>query len=189
LIFVCLFFPWAGTYAPDALTASTPVPSTLSGWSCIFQGLGWLYFLLLVLSIPLAFGHALVPRLGVRLPPQVQQVWPHRLLILVAAVVVMLLCLFFALPAGVADKAVETAQAEAAQKEAAKAKAEGKEPRAGKEETPDPRSVRFGHLTLYYTFWLRLAVLLQVVALIGVLLDYWLARRGARPLPKVEMAW
>jgi hypothetical protein len=42
---------------------------------------------------------------------------------------------------------------------------------------------------LFRTVWLRLAFTLQLVALICVLLEIWVSRRGNKPLPKLELVW
>jgi hypothetical protein len=39
------------------------------------------------------------------------------------------------------------------------------------------------------TGWLDLAVLLQLVAIVGAVFDYWLRVRQNRPLPKIEVSW
>src|SRR5207237_3831340 len=43
---------------------------------------------------------------------------------------------------------------------------------------------------LHYTFWFDLAVLLHLIAVVGVLLEFWLERRGSgRPVPRIDIHW
>jgi hypothetical protein len=42
---------------------------------------------------------------------------------------------------------------------------------------------------VFTTIWFRLAFLLQLVAALGGLLEFWTSRRGNKPLPKLEFAW
>jgi hypothetical protein len=39
------------------------------------------------------------------------------------------------------------------------------------------------------TFWFRVAVLLQVIAVVGAALEFWLLVRRNRPLPRVDISW
>src|SRR5262249_31496287 len=188
LLVLTLFAPWVGTYFLD-----DPEAYTQTGWGTGFgkelSGLGLVYLLVLLLTVAVAFAHVLVPRLGVRLPPQVQQVWPHRLALLLGLMVSLVVFLLFQLLTGVGlEKAVDKPPTEIAKKDESKPASEDRLSK-GLSQGPKAEGARFARLTLYRTIWLYLAVLLQIVALLGVLGEYWLARRGARPLPKLELAW
>jgi hypothetical protein len=39
------------------------------------------------------------------------------------------------------------------------------------------------------TFWFRLVVLLNLLAILGGAMQFWMARRGHKPPPKLEFAW
>jgi hypothetical protein len=188
LLVLTLFAPWVGTYFLD-----DPDPYTQTGWGTGFgkelSGLGLVYLLVLLLTVLVAFAHVLVPRLGVRLPPQVEQIWPHRLPLLLGLTAALLVFLLFQLLTGFGlEKAVEKSPAETAKKDESKPASEDRLSK-GLSQGPKAEGARFARLALYRTIWLYLAVLLQVVALLAVLAEYWLARRGTRPVPKLEFAW
>lgn len=42
---------------------------------------------------------------------------------------------------------------------------------------------------LYKTIWLRLTLVIALVALLAALADFWLERRGKRPAPKLTIEW
>jgi hypothetical protein len=42
---------------------------------------------------------------------------------------------------------------------------------------------------VYRTGWLTLAFWLTVLAVIGATLEFWLALRKSRPLPRVDISW
>jgi hypothetical protein len=189
LLFLCLFPTWVGTY----LVNDRETSYTQSGWGIgfgrEFSGLGLLYLLLLLLTLLLVWANILVPLLGVHLPPQVKQFWPHRLPILVVATVILFLLLFVEMLSGFGlgktiEKAVEKPATMSDKKE--ESKPPTPEERLARGLSQDPR---FAQLTLYRSFWAWLAFLLQIAALVGVLLEFWLDRRGSRPLPKMELAW
>jgi hypothetical protein len=39
------------------------------------------------------------------------------------------------------------------------------------------------------TFWFRLVVLFNILAIIGGALEFWMGLRGNKPPPKLELAW
>ena len=51
------------------------------------------------------------------------------------------------------------------------------------------RGLRLDRLNLSRTFWLHCAVVFHLTALASAGLELWLQRRGARPLPRLEMHW
>jgi hypothetical protein len=46
-----------------------------------------------------------------------------------------------------------------------------------------------GAMSLQTTFWFRLVVLFNLLAIIGGALDFWMGLRGNKPPPKLEFAW
>jgi hypothetical protein len=49
----------------------------------------------------------------------------------------------------------------------------------------------FGHeyYAVHRTIWISLAWWLQVLAFVGALLDFWLAMRKTKPLPRIDISW
>jgi hypothetical protein len=43
--------------------------------------------------------------------------------------------------------------------------------------------------TIARTLWFRLAFTLQIVVVLGAILEFWASRRGNRPYPKLELVW
>src|SRR5262249_39757361 len=41
----------------------------------------------------------------------------------------------------------------------------------------------------YRTNWLRTTVLMQLLGVVGPALEFWLALRKARPLPRIDISW
>jgi hypothetical protein len=184
LLVVLLSFTWVGRYSPSGPETVTEI--TQSGWGTGFskdfgvQGLlHHLLFLLVVLPVTLAV--ILVPQLGVQLPPQVKQVWPFRLYVLGGAL--LLLILLLSLQILLTGFGLEVA----ADKPGETATKEGAKPAAST--PPDPRVEALAKRTVYRTWAVYLALLLEVAALGGVGLDYWLQHRGDRPLPRLDVAW
>jgi hypothetical protein len=154
-----------------------------SGWGTGFGKvsslLGTFYILFFIPAFLLAIASQVVPHLSVNLPPWAQQLWPHRAAIL--AGITFLSFMFLLLQLFVGFGIEEAAQGVAGTNSM---QVPGFDlsvimPSAGKE--------------IYYmlrrTLWLDLVVVLQVVAIAGAALDYWLSRRPNRPLPKIEISW
>ena len=143
-----------------------------SGWGTAFgkyfTGLGLLYVLLFILSLLAAVAAVVVPHVHVTLPRAVQQLWPWRsgfvagLALLSFVFLVLELSLDFGL-----EKEAQAHQVPVL---------------AGAE-------ADFLYSLLHRTVWLRLAVLLHLIAVIGATLEFWLALRKNRPLPRVDIFW
>jgi hypothetical protein len=186
LLFLCLLPTWVGTYFLEDTE-----PYTQSGWGMgfggQFSGTGLLYLLLLLPTLLIAWANLLVPVLGVHVPPQVKHLWPHRLPVLVVATAVLLLLLLFQMVTGFGlEKAIEKPPTESVKE--TKASSEDRLAK-GLSQGAKGEGARFARLSAYRTFWVWWAFLLQIVVLVGVLLEFWLDRRGSRPLPKMDIAW
>jgi hypothetical protein len=117
-----------------------------------------------------------------KLPPAVEQLLPWRWGIVAAANLILFLFLALQLLLGFSldnrysewvDKQVETKGTKTTQQQ--------------KEEAAD-RGARMD--VLQHTFWLRLVVLLHLLAIVCSVLMFWIAQRGThRPLPKLELMW
>ena len=52
-----------------------------------------------------------------------------------------------------------------------------------------PNDAEVMQALVYKTIWLRLTYAITVIALLAALGDFWLERRGKKPLPKLTMEW
>jgi hypothetical protein len=206
-IFVLLFFSWVGMY-PAGLGVVTQ-----SGWSAAFGGFAppnevwmdsyrdemdflknlgvsiWLVFFLLLwlVSVVVALGSTLIHLrlVPVELPPSLMQYWSFRpllvsLLCLVGLVFLVLqLISGFSLESEAWKKAETLAKAIPGQSDATPEK---------RLKTTLDQGREYGKFNIERTGWLTLAVVLQSVAFLGALLDYWTERRGPQsPPPRIDI--
>jgi hypothetical protein len=150
-------------------------------------GLSWLTvfyllpFFLLTLIVTLAV--AALPFIKAPLPPQVQQLLPWRWAIVAGLNAVLLLflglqlLLNFSLESNLKAWFDEQPVMKKADKDT--------------KETKQAEVVRGRYLQmLHRTIWLKLAVLLHVLATVSAALVYWIEKRGpAKPLPRVDLLW
>jgi hypothetical protein len=200
LVFVLLWFPWVGQYQ-----ASIPV-NIQTGWGTmlgsstvhelwahsneytaptdfsLMNGLMLLFFLALLLALPLSIAAAVLPMVQVSLPPQVEQ-FKHFRWALVAIVILgafllltLQLVMHFSIETQVRDRIAKDFQGklEGDQMTADKLKYAADITKAG----------------LQRTSYLRLAWYLCVLAVLAALLQFWLDRRGpAAPPPRFDLRW
>lgn len=180
LVFVLMFFTWVGHY-----TLSSPDAVTQTGWGTGFGGaftaLGLLHNLLFVLTLALALAVVLIPRLQIKLPAALDPIWPHRWLILGGTVLLLFVLLGLQMTLGFGLDSAAEKQTEAAKNEEAKVTPTQPVIRSAE--------VRFARQTVYRTAAAHLALLLELVAAIGVGITYWLEQRGNRPLPRFVLTW
>ena len=204
LLFLMLFFPWTGVYPGgygiytqsgwqtfygglardpvgiEALGASKPIDDGVGGnWLMFF------YFLLLLIALLLVLAPLVVTHGTLKLPPIVQQYWSWRLAALGTSLAIAFVIVLaqnwigFGVEKAVAghvDTALESERAAATTPE--------------KQEVYNiHRGMEIGRYGLQRTAWHRLAMLLQILALVGVCLEIWLERRGPRPLPRADFHW
>jgi hypothetical protein len=205
LVFFLLFFPWVGAY-PGGYGVYTQ-----SGWQAFYGGFSsdpvgekvlqkkagidenrsanWfrmgVYMVLVLAGIVLAFAPLLLSRLTVKLPPAVEQLWPWRQALLGAVNLLALLLLLSLLASGFS---LEQALAAPIDQQV-----EAKQPASPTGEDYEMLAIRrgsqMGELNLRRTVWLRLTVLLNLLALAGVGLEFWLEQRGKRLPPRAEFQW
>jgi hypothetical protein len=135
-----------------------------------------LLFLIALAATVAVLVHVFVPY---KVPKQVQDFWPWRWGIVAAANLVVFLFLALQLLLGFSMEAVYEAKIE--KKYAAGLRDEkGAQARVdrGKDLAADQR-----------TLWLRLSVVLHLLAIASAGLVYCIDRRGPRPLPKIELLW
>jgi hypothetical protein len=205
LIFMLTFFNWVGMY-PGGVSAVTQ-----SAWQAAFGSYtldpvyagdldkfdkakdepGWsvltLFYLLSFLPVFLVTVAVLAAtQLKIQLPPQIQQIWQWRYLIVAA---LTLIPLFFLLLQGLAGFPLESKQRDnAASKFAEQRKAANTEDKTKKVNILEGEEL--AKASLRRTSTRTLVVVLQLLASIGALLAFWVERRGpGRPLPRVEALW
>jgi hypothetical protein len=205
LVFILTFFNWVGMY-PGGVSAVTQ-----SAWQAAFGSYsldpvyagdldrfdktkddpGWsiptLFYLLSFLPVFLITVAVLAAtQLKVQLPPQIQQFWQWRYLVVAALTLVPL---FFLLLQGLAGFSLEKQQkAKAASNHAEQRKAANTDDKTKKVDILEGEE--FAKAALRRTSTRTLVVLLQLLATIGALLAYWVERRGpSRPLPRIEALW
>lgn len=188
VIFFLFFFTWVGMYAGSTaiysqsgwqvLVGSTtsdssivekasdiargPIPRSLS------VGFGWLTFLYLLtflLAMVLALASSLMPLIREKLPPQVQQ-YKQWFWAITAGLALLTLCiLLLQLTTGFKLENEIVSQA-------------GSNLGGGIAES-----------MLQRTAALRWVLFLNVLAVIGAALQFWVERRGDKPLPRIDISW
>jgi hypothetical protein len=209
LVFLLQLFPWVGYYLGYGWRNNYGV-LTQGAWGAAFGSYGedlvWekmsgfepakqppgfnllmlLYLFLFLFTLALAIAAVVVPRLAVKLPPQVDQVWPYRWAIVGALALLGFLALGLLLLLGFT---LEHRTISAAQDHY-------KDERAAAKTSEDHQIVDLkiaqwvNALGLQRTNYLRLAVLLQLVAAIAAGLTFWVEYRGSRePVPQLALRW
>jgi hypothetical protein len=207
LVFLLLFPSWVGVYL-----GNTPMVWA-SAWGAAFAGgeadpdlkdmpivgktltlnpekpkanpfaaasfLGIIYILLfLLIALPVTLASVILERIHVKLPPGIQMAMPWRWGIVAAANLVLLLFLVLQLAVGFG---MESNYKDAVEKN------------VGKDDPKPPEKIKDAEQgmafdALRYTFWLKLAVLLHPVAVVGSFLMFFVDRRGpSRPLPRIDL--
>lgn len=203
LAFLLSFFSWVGLYPGDYGAY------VQNGWECLFgfmtsnpgaeevlkweNGLNdklehhpslWLipYFLILIPCMILAWLVVLQESIGFQIPFYLRRQWARRHSVLAAAAVVLLLFLTLQWTVGfglyhAAQDVVETQYS--------------KEPQEPSNEVMK-RKIKIGRdmgeRNLRTTMWLRLSLLLHLLAATGIALDMAIAVRGKRPVPRIGIA-
>lgn len=200
LIFFLQFFNWVGIYPGGVPAVTQGAWGTAFGHYSVDPDLDTgarfgkedkeqpganvlmiFYVLLFLVNLVLTVGVLALTFVPVKLPPQVQQFWPWRWCIVAAANAVVFLFLALQLIVGFSLENVYTQRLE-----------EQIKPRANpttkeQKETEVARGMALSNL--HRTLWLRLVVVLHLLAIAASSLVYCLHQRGSRPLPKVELVW
>ena len=168
---------WEKYYGPDV------DPLTKPGVSILL-----IFFVLILIPAVLASLVSLgitAKLLPIAVPPPLQAFWPMRSLFVgglaLATLLFLLVELFYGFP--LEHKArgqVETAVI--AEKDLATPGEKQNETRWEIE-----KGVRLGGYVLRHTNWLTLVLILNVLAVVGSALEYWLERRGAQSMPQLQM--
>lgn len=179
---------WAaafGRYTPDN-DLQKVVPYIVDdksnpGWSILtFFYLLPLFFLVLAVTI----ASVVLPMTHLKLPPQVDKLMPWRWGIVAALNLMLFLFLGLQVLLGFS---LDSSYRDWVDR---KMKNEAKEnPTTDERKTADAHRGELLDM-LRHTFWLRLVVLLHLVAIISSALMFWINQRGThRPLPKLELRW
>jgi|SRR5579884_956721 len=202
LVFFLQFFDWDGIYPGGELAV------TGNAWRAAFgaytvdgdlknlvrfgeddmlkPGVSVLTIFYLILFFPaliVTIGSVVLPMLQIKLPPQVERLMPWRWGIVAAANLLVFLFLALQLLLGFS---LDSYYRDWVDKET---KITESNPTTQARKTTDATR---GELLerLRHTFWLRLVVLLHLIAILSSALMFWIDRRGAlRPLPRWELRW
>jgi hypothetical protein len=144
-----------------------------------------LIFYLLVLFFPtlaVTIASVALPFIPVKMPPAAERILPWRWGIVAAANLVLFLFLGLQLVVGFS---VESKFSDDVNKQVEKQKAQKTDEI---KQADGERGIKLSYLST--TFWLKLVVLLHLVAILFSLLAFWATQRGSqRPAPKIELAW
>jgi hypothetical protein len=155
-----------------------------SDWSPGWSPLLLLYLLpFFLVTLLLAIAVAVLPLVKVQLPPQVEQFLPWQWAALAGlnAVLLLFLVLQMLLGFGLENSYTAWVDSHPEMKKEAQNSKEMKEIEVA-------RGMRLA--MLHRTIWLRLTLLLQIVAAVSAGLVFWIERRGtAAPLPIFEVKW
>lgn len=141
------------------------------------------YLILFFPALLVTIASVVLPMLQIKLPAQVERLMPWRWGIVAAANLLVFLFLALQLLLGFS---LDSRYRDWVDKET---KSTESNPTTQEKKTADARR---GELLerLRHTFWLRLVVLLHLIAIISSALMFWIDRRGViRPLPKWELKW
>jgi hypothetical protein len=203
LVFVLLFFNWVGLY-PGGVPADTQ-----NAWQAAFglwtadpdvepllpalkdkdnqPGVSVLtifYLLLFFPGLAVTVASVVITMINVKLPPAVQNLLPWRWGIVAAANLILLLFLGLQVVLGFS---LDSRYGDWVERKVKGDSTEAKNTPQKKKEEVDR-----GHYyeALVHTVWLRLVILLHLVAIAAAALMFWISQRGThRPMPKLELLW
>jgi hypothetical protein len=206
LIFLLTFFPWIGSY-PGGIGFSTQ-----TGWGTAFGG--WtleasvekkekrrqdadedykpekpgasafmiIYIILICLLTLASIGVIVLPFLPIRLPPLVETLKQMQGLILGGVALLAFLFLNMELIKGFNLSNLLRSKVEK------QFKVDSDDVEKRTEQQIVQGGVLSG-LSLEQTLWFRLVFWLNLLAIIGGALEFWVVRRGNKPPPKIEFVW
>lgn len=200
VLFVLPWFPWVGQWqAGIEVNSQTGWQAMLGGstvnelWAdnnnytkptdfSLMNGLILLFFLVLLLALPLSIAAAVLPMLQISLPPQVEQFKQFRW----AAVAGVILMAFLLLTLQVVMHFSLESQIRQNLQQQFKGKLDGDQLTKDKLNF----AAEFTKAGLQTTTWLQLTWYLCLLAVLAAGLQFWLDRRGyAAPPPRIDMKW
>lgn len=165
----------------DEVLAKEAALKKASGWN------GWLvlYWIVFIPTLILAVGSPAVALLDLTVPDAMQAIWPHRGVILFGLTALLVVALAAPMFSGFG---LETAGVAAVEQAVPAAQgADGAAPNTKQTQLRDlNRDVEIAKLGVRRTWWLCLTMLLQLTALLGAGLSFWLERRGNQAEPHAE---
>lgn len=201
VLFILLFLPWVGVYpAGYGVYTQSALQSIGGGVStdpvgvkALYSakpfddvhgsGMMLLYVLLVIFALILVIGPIVLDAARVKtFPGFAQFFWRRRVEALGLTALLALIILIAQISSGLG---LENAVYAKADKDLSAEIAAAQTPEE-KQAVEIHQAVQVGPYNLKHTNWLRLAVILHVLLLVGVALQYWLKRRGDRPLPLIE---
>jgi len=203
-VFLLTFFKWVGFY-PAGYSAYTQ-----NAWQALFADISvdpvsekefhkekelnsalhaswWLlpYLLLLLVGLPLVWGDHILKASQLKLPARLEGIWRHRheWIAVCAGFTLFFLLIQFATGFGLTN-ALTGAVEEELKDQIEKAKTPEEVQRVEMQ-----IAVRKAEFYPRTTFWLRLTILLHIVAVAGIAGETLLIRRGDRPPPRIGVMW
>lgn len=173
-----------GAYTPDNdLKKEVPFIADdkhKPGWSLLTFFYLLLFFPVLVVTI----ASVVLPMIHVKLPPQVEKLLPWRWGIVAASNLILFLFLGLQVLLGFSLESHYRHWVDNQIKQEIK-----DNPTSEERKTVEAHRGELLDM-LHHTIWLRLVVLLHLVAIVSSALMFWLNQRGThRPLPKFELRW
>jgi hypothetical protein len=146
-----------------------------------------LYLILLIPAAVIAVADRLLTDRWATIPDLFRTVWPRRHLVIAVLCAVLLLLLVMPLYFRVGLETAATATAEAAVTQTQSSAGKPEPTTTEKTERDIQRDIAVARFGLTRTTWLRLAVFVQFIALIGIGTTWWLDRHPSAPDPRVEV--
>lgn len=202
VLFFLLWFTWTGIYpGGKAAYTQSAIQMTYKSFSTdaaidkvmelesklnktiSWSGMTFLYVMLVLAGLVFAALPLVLKYTNLRLPPKVQPIMPYRLALVYACTGLAFVLLLLVSWMGFSlETAVTTMMTEEVEKQKAAT------PAANLEQLV---KLNEGMMAAFFqpqrTVWYRLAFLCNLVALVGAALDWWLAQRAGKPLPRVEL--
>jgi hypothetical protein len=204
LVFFLWFFPWVGLYPGDySAYTQTPFQAIVGSFSfdpvaekvmkmeeqirsaIHLSGLSLLQLVILLAALVLAVVPFVSGKMNIAFPPVVQHLLQWRVQILAATCGVLFLLLLWQTRSGFGLENAATYPIDERFKESLNA---ARTPEDA-QQLAIRRGLELGKLNIQHTAWLSLAGFLVIVAAGSALLEMWLARRGGKPLPLVQVHW
>ena len=142
-----------------------------------------LYWVLLIPTAAIAISDRILARNPSAVPDVFRAIWPHRQAIIAGLCVVLLLLLVLPVLTGVGLQSAAIAAAAPAPLAPDKP-----EPTTAEKAKRDlDHDIKIAGYGIERTMWLKLAILVQIVAVAGVGLSWWLDRHPNAPDPRIEV--
>jgi len=203
LVFVLLFFNWLGVYPGGEPAVTQNSWQAAFGLSTVDGDLKQLvsfieddkykpgvsvltifYLLLFFPVLAVTVASVVINLIHVKLPPGVEKILPWRWGIVAAVNLVLFLFLGLQVLLGFS---LDSRYTDWVDKQV---KGDSKETKTTQQKKLDEVNRGAALEALTHTIWLRLVIILHLVAIVCAALMFWIVQRGThRPLPKLELVW